>query len=220
MVTRPKRPYRKLCASDYDSICSIYETGSSTLKEISQKYGISIGSILNQAKARGVSRRGTFPATTTLASASKASAALVIPSTTASATAAEKIRATNDDAYNDAVAIQHLIRASIGALQCPTTAQEAAATVRAADLAVTALDRCNRIRRAVLRLDKENHQADLVLPDLPIYEMTNLECEAMRAEQEAEDRQHGIGGADTSPALSDDDPAYDSADAEIVDTAS
>jgi hypothetical protein len=111
-------------------------------------------------------------------------------------TAEDRIRATNDDVYADALAIQFLIRLAVAALPQPTNAQEAAATVRAADMAVTALDRCNRIRRTVLRLDKENHDADVVLPNLPITEMTDLETAAMRADQARDDRELGI----TTPA--------------------
>ena len=218
MPTSEKRRYTKLSVDEWNTITETYQSGISTLQEIADKYNVSIGAILSQAKARGIARRGAFPAGAAIkalaggASASVA-AALIPPTPHASckptaASQEERIRATNDDGYNDAVAIQRLLRLAIAALPAPTTQQEAAATIRAADMAVTALDRANRVRRAILRLDRDNVDADIVLPELPITEMTDAEVTQMREAQEREDReQYGdavpVGDISEEPEVED-----------------
>ena len=66
--------------------------------------------------------------------------------------------------------------------------REVAATVRCADTAATAMDRCNKVRRQVLRHDQNNTNADFVLHEWPITEMSALEMEAVRAEQTRDER--------------------------------
>ena len=211
MLSKPKRKYTKLSKAEFDSIVAIYSCGGSTLLELSEKYGVSVGTLMNQAKARGATRRASFPAMTaptTPSTVSKTVASATAHTAPRSlATTAERIAETNDSAYLDAAAIQGALRAALAALPIPTTPAELAATIRSMDQAATALDRCNKIRRLVLRLDRENFGADVVLPDLPIIEMTQLEVYEMRAAQESEDRQLGLDAPepDDAPEEPDDD---------------
>ena len=202
MSAKAKRRYTRLSVTEWDSITSIYSTGVSTLPEIAAKYSVSIGAILNQAKLRGNTRRGAFPAASVLAAASAGAPASAVaalapsaarsPAKPSAATHEARVIESNEAAYIDSMAVQRLVRMAIAALPTPTTPAEAAATIRCCDMAITALDRANRIRRAVLRIDKgEGANIDVPLPELPITEMSDLEVDAMRAKQEQEDREQG-----------------------------
>lgn len=125
-----------------------------------------------------------FSATAGIAAASgaalalSASDALSDPGTTEG-----RIKATIDAAYLGSLAIQRLLEASIAAFTVPTNPTEAAATIRALEQAAATQHKVDAIRRRLLRLEKENQNADVILPVLPIRQMTNAEVEALRLEQ-------------------------------------
>ena len=211
MKTAGKRQYTKLSSSDWDALIRIYSCGGATLFELSATHGVSVSAIMSHARARGATRRGTLPpaaAVRAVSSTAKTASGIttgIVPRSLA--TTEDKIRETNEAAYADATAIQNLLRIALAALPAPASPAELSAVVRCADQAANTLDRCNKIRRQVLRMDRENNAADAMLPELPIIEMTQLETEAMRAQQAREDRELGVevSHADQLPEQDEDD---------------
>ncbi len=206
MTATSSRKYTVLGADDWKCIIELYQTGVNTLSELSARFDVSIRAIQNRARSAGATRRAAFkPAAL---SAAKAGVAALSPFVAAAPSGKrltpeqrtviheDRIEATNEAAYMGALNLQRLLNMAMAAMPTPTTAAEGAALIRAIDQAAVAQERINKIRRTVLRLDQENQFSDVILPELPIREMSAAEYEALRADQAREDRAHGIAALD------------------------
>ena len=173
---------------------------------------MSTSSITAKARAAGIIRLAKFSATAGIATALGATATLpiLVAATSGGTSHDERTRATNDVAYLGALAIQRVLDAAVAAFTMPTSAGEAAATLRALEQAASVQERINKVRRTVLRLDRENSNSDAVLPELPIRTMADAEIAALQAEQAAFD---GLSVADQRDRLDQlDRDAQDGAD--------
>ena len=199
MPATPTRKYTRLDADSWKALLGLYATGVNTVEELAARYDVSTSAIMQRARLAGITRRASFRAsvgTATAGIAAAASGATSLAPIADKATAEERITATNDAAYLGALAIQRMLDASIAAFTMPTSSVEAAALIRALDQAAAVQERVNKIRRTVLRLDRENMNSDVILPELPIREMTAEEYLALRAEQAREDQAHSVASLD------------------------
>ena len=187
------RQYTRLSRDEWKALLGLYQTGINTVEELAQRYKVSTSSIAQRARSAGIVRRAQFSGSAGIATATTATAALALP-VADDGTTEQRIRLTNDTAFLTSLQIQRILEASIAALTVPSNPVEAAATVRALEQASAVLDKLNRVRRCVLRLDKGgNENADAILPELPIRDMTTEEVRALRAQQEREDAEFSTG---------------------------
>ena len=191
IATMP-RQYTRLSHDEWKALLGLYQTGINTVEELAERYKVSSSSIAQKARAAGVVRQARFTAAAGIASATSALATLALPAIDHTSTQ-DRIKASNDAAYSGCLMIQRVLEASIAALAIPATPTDAAVTIRSLEQAAAVQERVNKVRRVVLRMDKENGNADAILPELPIRDMTTAEVRARRAEQERQDREVGIG---------------------------
>lgn len=195
------RSYMRLNPDDWKALLGLYQTGVNTCEDLAARYGVSTSAIMTRARSAGVTRRSSFKAAS-YGIAAAASALTKLPPLIDDSTIEGRIRATTEAAYIGSLSIQRMLDASIAAFTVPTTSNEGAATIRALDQAASVLDRLHKTRRVALRMDTVNSNADTILPELPIRQMSNREHEALRAEQAREDQDTGTTtGVDASANL-------------------
>ncbi|NPD68712.1 hypothetical protein HN018_13125 [Lichenicola cladoniae] len=184
------RRYTKLTKDEWSCIIDRYASGVTTIPELSARYSVSTSSIAQKVRAAGKVRTASFKPGAGIAAAAAAVAGIKLapepPIGAGKPTTAEteaRIIATNAAALSGALMIQRMLQASLAVMTLPTTPHDVAATVRMLDQAATVAERVNKIRRTVLRMDRENSQSDAILPELPIRDMTTLETKSLRLEQ-------------------------------------
>lgn len=188
------RRYTRLSKDEWDCLIDLYKTGVSTIPDLAVRYGVSTSSITQRVRSAGVKRLASFSPTTGIAAAASAIAGITLelppPIGTGKPTTEDterRVIETNNAALHGAMMIQKLLEVSLAAMVMPTNPVEIAATVRMLDQAAAVQERVNKVRRVVLRMDGFNQNADVVLPELPIRDMTSAEYKQIRLEQEKYD---------------------------------
>ena len=72
-----------------------------------------------------------------------------------------------------------MLDASLAAMTMPTSPNEVAASVRMLDQTAAVAERINKVRRTVLRMDRENQNSHVILPELPIWSKRPAEAAAI-----------------------------------------
>jgi len=217
-----KRSYVTLTKQQWNEILELYGSGGTTAKELSEQYGVSASAISKKAADAGI-KRYTRIAPITPASGANPSTGAGLAHARFKTPQAKLFKPMNTDELRDAItnakqstlasadALATILNSAIGSMVQPTTPNEVVQTARTADMLGAALSRVWKIRREVLGVDRENRDADAVLPDLPIMEMTELQVKALRRRQRQDD---GVQGLNT-PDSDDDDALEGEAEPEI-----
>lgn len=183
-------PGRKMAAVHWLEVISLARAGVPVAK-IAKSFKVKVSTIYRGLKKRGINIAGYQP----IAAAVKESAertALV-----------ERIKATKDKDYRYIEFLQQLVMTTVGdAKRAHAPMASIADNVKALKLAIDAVGNGTKVKWVILGLDRENENADLELPELPVREMTNDEVAVMRDKQILDDEAIGDTGMG---ALDDED---------------
>lgn len=187
------RKYKRVTDEQWQEITDKYLLGASA-KELSEEYDVAESTISTRFTRLGISKRLTtaLAAPTPIVPASSSHSASALPSipTGTELTAEEvtqRIRTVRQAGYYDALQLQQIIRATISALPTPTSIRESAAIAKTVESLTNSLGKVYRVAEKALQMDRENADADAILPELPIREMTDIEVRIIRHRQELED---------------------------------
>jgi len=197
-----KRSYVTLTKHQWNEILELYGSGGTTAKELSEQYGVSASAISKKAADAGIKRYTRIAPIT--ASGANPSIGAGMAHARFKTPQAKLFKPMDTDELRDAItnakqstlasadALATILNSAIGSMVQPTTPNEVVQTARTADMLGAALSRVWKIRREVLGVDRENRDADAVLPELPIMEMTELQVKALRERQRQDDGAQGL----------------------------
>lgn len=145
-------------------------------KKIAKLFKVTPATIYRGLKKRGV-RVGAYVAS-----------AKEIEQNTARDRLVEKIRHTREEDYKRTEALQQLVLTTLlKARQDNKPYSTVQDDIRTLNTAIQAIRAGTDNKWRILGLDRENEDADRTLPELPVRELTDIEVEAIRDQQELED---------------------------------
>jgi len=179
---KPKRPYKRLTPATWAEIRASWETGETTLIELSTLHGVRTRTL--QAH---FDKHGTKKGAKAKEIAAAVEAEIYSTMTLDVHTRVQLGKETQAAAYQNAVAIERLLMTQVELAQkSPETAFKAAAAIKSLALAAQALERVSGIKRAALGLD-QLPPSDEVLPVLQICDLSDQEIRDLRRREEEDE---------------------------------
>jgi hypothetical protein len=179
MSEERKRPYKRLTPAVWAEIRALWETGETTLAELSDRYGVRTRTLQAHFEKHGTKK----------AAKAKEIAAVVAAEIHAAMTFDTESRVqlgkeAQAAAYNNAVIIERLVMAQLEVAQkTPENAFKAATAIKTLSLAAQALERLHGMKKSALGLDQLPPSDDM-LPVLEIVDLTEDEIVRLQARDE------------------------------------
>jgi len=179
MTDEGKRPYKKLTPATWAEVRALWETGETTLDELSERYGVRTRTL--QAHFE---KHGTKKAAKAKEIAAAVQAEIYSAASFDVETRAQLGKEAQASAYHNAVIIEGLVMAQLGEAQKnPENAFKAATAIKTLSLAAQAIERLNGVKRSALGLDQLPPSDDM-LPVLQVVDLTEDEIVRLQAPSE------------------------------------
>lgn len=177
-----KRPYARLGPAQWAEIEELWATGSATLAELSNRYGVSGRAMQMRFAKHGIVKGASATALGAQVRATVKATVLADPDDLA-----QRAVAIRENAFQGAVRIEQLLLSALDEAAGDSSKMFAfAATAKAAALAAQTLERLHSLKRSALGITDESSLGD-DLPVLKILDLTSKEIESMRKEDDDAD---------------------------------